>query len=143
MLRRSVVLDLSVAFGERNLTLSQLAPLNLTPPSILEQRIGSITVGGALLIWYWLGLGTTFGYLFWYGTYTAKALLNPSNKADTELLKAVNVQDTTCPLHGGAICSTRSLSGKGRRTRVASETWQCWDRSINCQWTKGLGVQRM
>ena len=50
MLRRSVVLDLSVAFGKRNLTLSKLAPFNLTRPSILEPRIVSTTVGGALLI---------------------------------------------------------------------------------------------
>ena len=52
MLRRSVVLDLSVAFGKHNLIHGQLAPFNLTPPSILEPQIGSTTVVGALLIWY-------------------------------------------------------------------------------------------
>ena len=91
MLRRSVVLDLSVAFGKYKLILGQLVPFNPIPPSILEQRIGSTTIRGALLRWYWIGLGTTFGYLYWYGMYTAKALLVPCNMADAALLKVVNV----------------------------------------------------
>ena len=39
--------------------------------------MGRVTVGGALLMRYRAGLGTTFGYLYWYGMCQAYKRFNP------------------------------------------------------------------
>ena len=72
MLRRNVVLDISVAFGKTELMFCQLTPFGLTPPFILNNDLGhrSRSVTDVVLE---TGLGTTFGYLYWYGMYTASA----------------------------------------------------------------------
>ena len=62
--RRGLVLDLSVAFGAS--LLSGSSPVHLRA---FHAQLENLAVPQVqLLIPLLLGLGTTFGYLFWYGT---------------------------------------------------------------------------
>lgn len=64
MLRRGLVLDLSVAFGEPSLSAhSARCSYQIWHHGGLSDSIYSV------LTHIVSGLGTTFGYLFWYGMY--------------------------------------------------------------------------
>ena len=62
--RRGLVLDLSVAFGASLLSGSSLVHLRAFHAQLANLAVPEVP----LLIPLLLGLGTTFGYLFWYGT---------------------------------------------------------------------------